>query len=607
MRNKLTLKALFALVATFVFAGVAFGSVKAQAAEAPAETGFNDKVRWMYDAEADELKIQFKNESDAQNPEKLGIFFTPKSPEDFTGAEKWKATKVLTAAEIKTTTGNAVGITAKAKAGGLGAAVTADTTIVLATAKDTSTPINYTGSSYITIKKEVAEIKTVVLDYAKTVSGDAATASQEASAIYSIGYKEGSGSSTFTEYIGKSADQTLKDGFGKTAGVFGFVEWTTVGPKDNVPRVWHDASELNALKLNEFVNSDSKVIVYFRVKGSGSDDYDSKNSYIKPSKERSLTLKKAGKTSDVKLEVKNLNFIKLKNGYDYQVVASGSSIDADGWTTILPYNKEGEAATKSMATGDFKAVKFLKTSSNANAAAATDGDVSKTYYTTTKVSKLGVDEVVTDAKWEDGEDVVILYYRKSAKSNAPAAKEVKQIVLNKPAVAPNKEDYTAVEFDYSVSGTAISFKFKEKLEYAIIKSADFNVGETSQDPALGIKDSSTFAPMNSKKPNAIDYSTLKWSALTSSKGTIKPNSKTSSYKTYKDAAGSYNDKDLIAAREIAVGDYILVRFKGAAGSKSVAAKFASEIAIFRITESTKKATGVEPHITVEQVYPAPQP
>lgn len=620
MKNKITLKVFFALIATFVFAGVAFGSVKASAgtAAAPVDVSkINDKVQWSYDAEADELILGFKNESDPDNPESVGLFYIAKNAENKENLgntpSKWKPTKVFTAAALKSTTGNSINLAAKTKDGGLGAGATKYSTFAIAEA-ESSTVINYTGG-YIQIQPAVAEVKSVVIDYAKAVTSGATGAS--GMVLYSVGYKVGSDGSQLTEFVDGSALGELKDKIGANEP-FMNLEWAESDPSKGEVE-WNDMDELNGAKLYELTHTSGNkgkfvsTKIYVRVKGkSFNTTASTNNTGIRPSKAKSITVKAAGKAVTVKLDVKNGNALKLKNGYDFAVVASGSAVTEEEykWFTILPYKKDlGHASDSIKATSDFKAVSFPKTNSEGGYAS---GEVGDQYYTQTKVSSLPIWQIFQkgDFDW-DHSDAVTIYYRKSAKGGAPAS-ESSSIVLTKPLEVPGNDALPEDAFVVPTTGTSIKISFKTgyDCEMAVLKKDDAN-NTFAVSAAKGI-DETKFGTV---VMNAIDMTTLKWKAVKSGKDAVTPKTKTSSYKVYAAASNgadpsvSYVTGNAAKAREIDAGDYILIRFKGSAGKTGKnpqAPKLCSDIAVYKVVKVTPENKSTTPktnaYVEIVPVY-----
>lgn len=613
MKNKITLKVLFALIATFVFAGVAFGSVKASAgtAAAPVDVSkINDKVQWSYDAEADELILGFKSDSDSANPESVGLFYIAKDTENL-APSKWKPTKVFTAADLKSTTGNSINLAAKKTDGGLGAGATKYSTFAIAEA-ESSTVINYNGNGgYIQIQPAIAEVKSVVIDYAKAVTSGATGASEMV--LYSVGYKVGSDGSQLTEFVGGSALDKLKNEIGANEP-FMNLEWAESDPSKGEVE-WNDMDELDGAKLYELTHTSGdkgkfvSTKIYVRVKGKSFNTTTSTNNTgIRPSKAKSITVKAAGKAVTVKLDVKNVNALKLKNGYDFAVVASGSAVTEEKykWFTILPYKKDlGNASDSIKATSEFKAVSFPKANSEGGYAS---GEVGDQYYTQTKVSSLPIWQIFQRGEfvWDDN-DAVTIYYRKSAKSGAPAS-ECSSIVLTKPLEVPGNEALPEDAFVVPTTGTSIKISFKTGYDYemAVLKKADaentFTVSATK-----GI-DESKLSPVN-KVIGSIDFNTIKWKTVKSGKDVLTPKTKTSTYKVYDRATGEYKSGEEVKPTAIANGDYILIRFKGSAGKTGknpVAPKLSSDIAVYKVVKVTPEDKTTTPktdaYVEIVPVY-----
>lgn len=602
MKKLLSLKIMLALAAAFLFAGIAFGSVKAEAATSSAkvasEAAISNKIQWFYDYKTDVLTIKAINTSDADNPAKIGIFI-PKTV-DASEAERnvnLKSVAMYASTAYATVSGKAITLGKKGdkiqsdtwKAIG----ESKDTALIITGVKDQYEKISYQdGTTFIKIDKADAEIKAIVFDYASAASGSATS-----SGLYSVAYKSNKDktikdAADITEYAGQTTACKVFEGVA-TGGAFSCLEWTIDKP-DATTRNWQAASAFTGDELAKYINKTAKTKqkVYFRVSGK---DLGSSSSFVttftdsgkRASKEKAMVVAIAKKAPKIKLEVKNVSFIKLKNGMDYQVVASGASINEANWMTVLPYKKgKGTATYPVMLTSGWKAVKYSEKDTN-----------SAQYYTTEKVSKIAITELKTDNTTKitlASGSTIEIYYRTSAKTSGPASASNK-IVLDAPAAKPDNSNEAV--FKYNVSGEAIKLKFasSNKVEYAIIAKDDLD--QTAVDSGV-VSDPSTLAA--TKTAGDIDFTTLKWTKATSEKEILKPTSKVSTYKLYSGEGTAYKPKE--AAKEVAVGDYLLIRYAGV--SDKTTTKLPSEIAVFKITKTAKKQGSAVPAEIEIQALPA---
>lgn len=491
MKKFTSLKALF-FMAAFVLVCLAFSGTKVSAATPAENVPAAKDVKWTYDAEKDVLQINLINSATGASV----AVFSMKDAEE-------KVAKTKASVSVVDTTGSAVTFT---KVGRVNATVSIANNkaayLFISDAAKLNTNYKVTANINI-LPTEVSKV-TVTLNYGQANPVAGQTACGFSSAVFKL--------------YDKDAEPVTETSFTSSTKL----EWSADGS------TWKSAETFTVNDLYELVTAEERsVYIYVRVKGvSGS----TSGSIQRPSKMQKISIKKAAKAPGIKIDVTK-NTIAIKNGYDYQVVASGNAISylPSAWTTVLPYKKDA-TNTKAEVTADKFAYEKFDKNKNADSA----------MWTNTKVA----------SKPLAGTSDQVYAVRKSATDKAPASAAV-EITIAARQSAPDVVIVTGAALKLKLSANDRTLS---KCEYII----------------LGKDEAKTYA----------DSTLVKWSAFTSERTAIKYNAKTCKIK---------DGDTTIAARDIAVGDFILVREAGVKGKKASGTQkatpdvLASQYAVLKVT------------------------
>ena len=600
MKQKNKFRALIALVALALVC-TAFTGIRASAADAdPTEVNGNySAIKWSYDANTDSIIIQPKS---GTVPTKVGsgddekdnnvylMFSSGKEITSWVTKNQYKLdiadindTNAADEDNPDTTVGQYVVLTSES----LKIKVSADSYFIIT---NTAAPVS--GEHTFKINKSEWKKPTVVIDYAAAYAGN------DNIAIASVTYKSASGSSQITEVSGSTEE--LLEGDGNTnKKAFASLEWSK--DKNTWYNVYDEDNGFTGDALYQLVSAATKQTIYFRQGGVSSNT--TEGSY-RPSDATKVSLKQAAKAPTVKLDVKKVASIAVKQKFDYQVLSAtitptptaeptatptaeptsapksgftyevgtpaglGDDVtptpeptatpvptatpiptpeaDPEKWITVLPYNKNGSATSPYMVTTKFKAVKIGKDSAESITMYYTDDESVKKNLPLSKLlewtTTTWTGDNSDDAKKDCRYGEKLDYITLAADMHYTVFVR-KSATSGKPASA-----YSYIEF----SGSATEPKLELKTNNAAYLSFVTAASTTYQ---YAVVDAADLSYTDSTKCT-IDFSTLSWKNLNS--GTqIKAGVKIGSYKL------TTNDQKSANAGTLAeTGDFILVRVAG---------------------------------------------
>ncbi len=376
---------------------------------------------------------------------------------------------------------------------------------------------------------DVKKITSVTFNYAKTYEGSTDT-------VLTVEYDNGGDEPVaadlalvvLADFVGK--DKTASATYTGTA-FNGGVLYGLVSDKDNTSKKKAIKHKLNV----QIIGKSAEVTV-------AGTKYDGQRN----SKVKSVSPKSVAKAPKAKVDYLK-GTIALKSGFDYVVLpcepASGSSIEAGAWLTILPISESGTATKSTMSSTLYTPIKKLTDSSTA--------DEKAFFYNGDKKAKtLNLEEICDDA-WKSNDSVsgtAVIYVRKTATDKAPASEATEAIVVTKPKDVPTITP---------VSGSAVLFATSDdKGKFASVKCiSGANTGNSYE--ILVVKETTI---------SKIDWSKVKWTKFDPTKGT---KAKLSSKISYTDGTAAETVNALNSEGRPETGVVILIR---GAGIKEVAKK-----------------------------------
>lgn len=534
MKKLISLKAAFLALAAFVLVGFTT-SIGAKADDEKYTPVKNEDATWTYDAVTDTLNVK------SASTGAIYVYSTKTSePETLKKA-------AATIKKLDNTTGASIYfVKSGSKKADISIALNKAAYLLLSYDAP-STKTGKEATATITINPSAVKSGKLTFNYAKVVSVGSITAADFVAPSLVLA---DDGKTVIAADGDKWAPAGEEITVSSTTPIVASLEYSL----DN-QATWKVLSALTAKEIYEQSVAAKPNKFYWRVKGTGSSSAAGKAGY-RPSKVFTTTIAKQPKAPSVKLDVKK-NVLTVKNGLDYQIVASGAAVNyaLASWTTILPYNKsESASATAEKATDTFVVVpKFTE-----------DDATAKANFTNKKVTGIAVQTILSTSgiSTAGGFDV---YYRKSATKSAPASAAGNTGVVSTPAAAPT----------FTVAATAGGLKLKL----------------TASEAAQANKQT-TFEYIIVKKDDLAkaDLASVNWKKFDSNKTIIKYNAKNDRYMVGEDKA----DASVIEA-----GDYILIRSQAIAYNKTkqpipVLASEYLQVTIASVDEDAKAVSAVEP-------------